>query len=506
LEKTNIKNLGELRRQGYVIRSVKEELRQNLLLKIAAREEIFTGIIGYESTVIPELYNAILSRHDFILLGLRGQAKTRILRNLIRLLDPYIPILAGSEINDNPYQPISHYGKELIKQYGDDAPIEWVSCEQRYNEKLATPDVSIADLIGDIDPIKAATQRLDYAHEGVIHYGIIPRTNRGIFVINELPDLQPRIQVGLLNILEERDLQIRGYPIRIPLDVLIAFSANPEDYTNRGTIITPLKDRIDSQIMTHYPLSIKDGIRITQQEAWQDRKEAKEIYIPYFFREIVESIAWEARNNEWIDQKSGVSARLPISCLELLIGNAERRSNVHQALTRSLRISDFQALPAAITGKIELVYEGEQEGMANVAKLLIGKAIKKVFEQYFPVLKETDKKKKTAANPELDEIINWFNKGKMICVDGTGTDKEYIASLQSLTPLDKLIRKYYPKDKIRTELDLTVLKEFILEGLYQSSYLSKFTADGKVTYKDLMESIFNTLPEEEQDRNFENLA
>ncbi len=506
LEIKSIKNLGELRRSGYQIRPVKEELRQNLLIKIKQREEVFTGIVGYDSTVIPELYNAILSRHDFILLGLRGQAKTKILRNLIRLLDPFIPILAGSELNDNPYQPITRYGKDLIKQYGDETPIEWVPSERRYNEKLATPDVSIADLIGDIDPIKAATQRLEYAHEGVIHYGIIPRTNRGIFVINELPDLQPRIQVGLLNILEERDLQIRGYPIRIPLDILIAFSANPEDYTNRGNIITPLKDRIDSQIITHYPLTLEDGLHITQQEAWQDRPDIKQINIPYFFREIVESIAVEARSNELIDQKSGVSARLPISCLELLIGNAERRSNLDQIPTRSLRISDFQALPAGITGKIELVYEGEQEGITNVAKILIGKAIKSVFENYFPVLRETAKNKKSKTNPELDEIISWFNKGQMICVDGSGTDDEYIACLQPLNQLEKLIRKYYPKDKIKNELDLAVLKEFVLEGLYQSSYLSKFNAEGKVTYKDLMESILNSWPDEEEDRNLDNIT
>ena len=507
MEITNIKNLGELRRSGYQIRSVKEELRQNLLLAIKKRENIFSGIVGYDSTVIPELYNAILSRHDFILLGLRGQAKTRILRNLTGLLDPFIPILAGSELNDNPYQPITYYGKNLIKQYGDEAPVEWLPRENRYNEKLATPDVSIADLIGDIDPIKAAAQRLEYAHEGVIHYGIIPRTNRGIFVINELPDLQPRIQVGLLNILEERDLQIRGYPVRIPLDILIAFSANPEDYTNRGNIITPLKDRIDSQIITHYPLTLEDGLRITQQEAWrQDRADIKEIHIPYFFREIVEAIAREARGHELIDQKSGVSARLPISCLELLIGNAERRSNLNQIPSRSLRITDFQALPAAITGKIELVYEGEQEGITNVARILIGQAIKRIFENYFPVLKETVKNKKNKANPDLDEIISWFNKGQLICVDGSGTDEEYIASLQPLLPLQKLIRKYFPSDRIKNELDLAVVKEFVLEGLYQSSYLSKFTAEGKVTYKDLMESILNSWPAEEEDKNLDNIA
>jgi magnesium chelatase subunit I len=506
VEITNIKNLGELRRSGYQVRSVKEELRQNLLTAIKKQDNIFSGIIGYDSTVIPELYNAILCRHDFILLGLRGQAKTRILRNLTGLLDPFIPILAGSELNDNPYQPISYYGKNLIKQYGDESPVEWISRENRYNEKLATPDVSIADLIGDIDPIKAATQRLEYSHEGVIHYGIIPRTNRGIFVINELPDLQPRIQVGLLNILEERDLQIRGYPIRIPLDILIAFSANPEDYTNRGNIITPLKDRIDSQIITHYPLALEDGIRITQQEAWQDRAEIKQIRIPYFFREIVESIAREARSNELIDQKSGVSARLPISCLELLIGNAERRSNFYQLPSRSLRIADFQALPAGITGKIELVYEGEQEGVTKVAKILIGQAIKSAFEKYFPVIKETDKNKKGKSSPDLDEIISWFNKGQLIRVDGGGTDDEYIASLQPLVPLQKLIKKYFPKDMIKNDLDLAVVKEFVLEGLYQSSYLSKLTADGKVTYKDLMDSILDSWPDEEEDKNLDNIA
>ena len=501
---TKIKNLGELRKSRYQVRTVKEELRQNLLKKIKDREEIFTGIIGYEKTVIPELYNAILSKHDFILLGLRGQAKTRILRNITQLLDPYIPVIAGSEINDNPFQPISGYGKEQVRKYGDDTPIEWLSRDQRYNEKLATPDVSIADLIGDIDPIKAATQRLDYAHESVIHYGIIPRTNRGIFVINELPDLQPRIQVGLLNILEERDLQIRGYPIRIPMDILLAFSANPEDYTNRGNIITPLKDRIDSQIITHYPVSIEDGIRITEQEAWQDRLEMKDINIPFFFREIVETIAREARSNELIDQKSGVSARLPISCLELLIGNAERRSNLNQSMSKSIRISDLLALVPAITGKIELVYEGEQEGITNVAKILIGKAVKSVFNRYFPALRETIKNKKTASTAELDEIIRWFDKDRMICVDGSGTDEEYISSLKPLTQLEKHIKKYYHKDKPETDLEVAVVKEFILEGLYQNSFLSKFSSDGKATYKDLVQSIFNSLPEDEDEKSLDN--
>jgi magnesium chelatase subunit I len=498
---TAIKKLGELRRHGYRNRSVKEELRQNLLKMIGSGEEVFSGIIGYDTTVIPELYNAILSKHDLILLGLRGQAKTRILRNLIRLLDPYIPIIAGSEINDNPFQPLSRYGRERIKQLGDDTPVEWIPRESRYNEKLATPDVSIADLIGDIDPIKAATQRLEYADEGTIHYGIIPRTNRGIFVINELPDLQPRIQVGLLNILEERDLQIRGFPVRIPLDIVIAFSANPEDYTNRGNIITPLKDRIDSQIITHYPLSIEDGIRITEQEAWQNRVETGEIRIPTLFRQLVELIAGEARTNELIDQKSGVSARLPISCLELLIGNAERRAHSNRLPTASLRISDLQALVPAITGKIELVYEGEQEGIANVARILIGQAVKRMFEQYFPWTRESGKNKKGKSNPDLDEITGWFGRGKVICVDGSGSDDDYIASFRQPAALNKLITKYFPAEMRKTDLDLAVLKEFVLEGLFQSSYLSKFTTDGKATYKDLMESILSTLPEEEEDKS-----
>jgi magnesium chelatase subunit I len=504
LDPIKIKTLGELRKNMYMIRPVKEELRQNLLRKIREGEDVFSGIVGYDKTVIPELYNAILSRHDFILLGLRGQAKTRILRNITRLLDSHIPVIAGSEVNDNPYHPISAFGKEQVLKYGDDTPIDWISPEQRYNEKLATPDVSIADLIGDIDPIKAAAQRLDYAHEHAIHYGIIPRTNRGIFVINELPDLQPRIQVGLLNIMEERDLQIRGYPIRIPLDILLAFSANPEDYTNRGNIITPLKDRIDSQIITHYPLSLEDGIRITQQEAWQDRAEMKDIRIPFFFREIVESIAREARSNELIDQKSGISARLAISCLELLLGNAERRSNLNRSVSNSIRISDLQALVPAITGKIELVYEGEQEGVSNVAKILLGKAVKSVFNLYFPALHETVKNKKAAFSPELDEIIRWFDKDRMICIDGSGTDEEYISSLRPLTQLEKYIKKHYHKEKPDTELEIAVIKEFILEGLHQNSFLSKFSTDGKVTYKDLVQSIFNSLPEDEEDKNLDN--
>jgi len=494
-----IKTLGALKSSRYQTISVKDEMRRNLMHKLKNGEEIFPGIIGYDDTVILELKNAILSRHDFILLGLRGQAKSRILRDLVTLLDEYIPIIKGSEINDNPFNPISRDSLEKIEKYGNDTPIEWIPRTQRYSEKLATPDVSIADLFGDLDPIKAATKRLHYAHEGAIHYGIIPRTNRGIFVINELPDLQPRIQVGLLNILEEKDLQIRGFPIRIPLDIMIAFSANPEDYTNRGNIITPLKDRIDSQIITHYPKTIEHGIVITQQEAWEDRgySQGKPSPVLHYFREIIEYIAQEARQSELIDQKSGVSARLPISCMEVLIGNAERRALDCRSDKVSLRISDINALIPAITGKIELVYEGEQEGVINVARILIGRAIKKVFEKYFPLPRSGGKNRIENLKPEFESILSWFAGENMITVDIHGDDKEYIKSLEKAKPLETLARKYFPKEFISDDHDIAVAKEFILEGLHQNSFLSKFESENQTTYKDLVESIFNGIPDDD---------
>ena len=497
-EQHKIKTIGDLKKSGYLHRTVKDELRENLLAKLSGKEELFPGIIGYDDTVIPELQNALLSKHDFILLGLRGQAKTRILRNLVSLLDDYIPIISGSEINDHPYHPISQYSREMVKKMGDQTPISWISREQRYNEKLATPDVSIADLFGDIDPIKAATKRLDYADEGTIHFGIIPRTNRGIFVINELPDLQPRIQVGLLNILEEKDLQIRGYPLRIPLDILIAFSANPEDYTNRGNIITPLKDRIDSQIITHYPRSIDEGIEITTQEAWQERETFERNQVPHYFREIVEYIAKEARENEYIDQKSGVSARLAISCMELLISNAERRARLHSEKTFTLRISDLQALIPAITGKIELVYEGEQEGIVNVAKILIGNAVKQVFYKYFPLPESKQHKKATLQNAELERILSWFSNNNILNVDCQGNNHDYIQSLSEPAALTTFVKKYFPGVELKDELQLATAREFVLEALYQSSFLSKFESNEQVSYKDLVGTIFNSLPEDDE--------
>ena len=493
-----IRTINDLKKSGYEFRSVKDELRENLLKRLDKNEEIFPGIVGYDDTIVPELQNAILSKHNFILLGLRGQAKTRILRNLVNLLDEFIPIIKGSEINDSPFHPISKYSREILETEGEQTPIEWIPRSQRYNEKLATPDVSIADLFGDIDPIKAANERLNYAHEGALHFGIIPRTNRGIFVINELPDLQPRIQVGLLNILEEKDLQIRGYPLRIPLDIMIAFSANPEDYTNRGNIITPLKDRIKSQIITHYPLTIEDGIRITAQEAWQDRDDFSADNVPHYFREIIEHIAAEARESELIDQKSGVSARLPISCLELMISNSERRAKKFGEKKYVLRIADLQAVIPAVTGKIELVYEGEQEGVTNVAKILVGKAVKKVFDKYFPLPDAKRKKPAALQDEDLEKILNWFSNNNLASIESMGNNKSYIESLSNLKTVESFVKKYFPADELKDELVLAVAKEFVLEALYQSSYLSKFEANERVTYKDLVETIFNSLPDDDE--------
>src|SRR5258706_1766413 len=380
----NIHTLGELRATGYRITSVKEEMRRNLLAAIARGETLFPGIHGYERTVIPAIHNAILSRHDIILLGLRGQAKTRILRSLTALLDERIPIIAGCEINDSPFAPTCKRCRRLAADQVDDLPIAGMHRDEPYREKLATPDVTVADLVGDIDPIKAANQRLTYADEEVIHYGIIPRTNRGIFAINELPDLAPRIQVALLNILEERDLQIRGFPVRIPMDIVLVFSANPEDYTSRGNIITPLKDRIDSQILTHYPQSVETAMRITTQEAWLDRSNEAEIDIPDYMRSLVEQIAFVARESELVDQSSGVSARLTIAAMELLQSNLERRAAMTGDAHVFPRLADLAMLLPAITGKVEMVYEGEQQGAEVVARKLIGQAVGKLFATKFP--------------------------------------------------------------------------------------------------------------------------
>ena len=486
-EYDKVKTLGDLRKTGWRSFPVKEEMRLNLIRKMKSGDEIFPGIYGYEKTVIPQLQNAILSRHDVLLLGLRGQAKSKILRMLVNLLDEYMPIVAGSEINDDPYNPVSLQARKLIEEKGDETPVEWVYRSDRYGEKLATPDTTVADLIGDIDPIKAATRRLTLADEEVIHFGLIPRTNRGIFVINELPDLQPRIQVALLNIMQERDIQIRGFNIRIPLDVSIFFSANPEDYTNRGNIITPLKDRIDSQIITHYPRSIDIGMRITEQEAWTHRNNHVEIEVPRFIREVVEETAIFARDSEYVDQKSGVSARMTITEIENIISNAERRAYVNSEKKVTARITDlYNALPA-LTGKLELVYEGEQEGAINVAKLLIGKAINKVFRAYYPDPQHKDREGKNEYTP----VTEWFAKNNKVNITDTMSSKDFAKVLNNVDGLKKIVDKYAPK-KSDDSVKLSLM-EFVLEGLHQNSMVGKEDLDDVRSYTDMIGSMLGSI-------------
>lgn len=476
--------IGELKQSGYKALSVKDEIRRNLIRKLHEKENIFPGIIGYETTVIPELIHALLSKHDFILLGLRGQAKTRILRSLINLLDDEIPVIKDAPLNDHPFNPISRVAKDMVEQQGDQTPIAWLSREERYGEKLATPDVTVADLIGDIDPIKAATHKLHYADERVMHFGVIPRSNRGIFAINELPDLQPRIQVSLFNILEEKDFQIRGFNVRIPLDILVVFSANPEDYTNRGSIITPLKDRIDSQILTHYPLRIEDGMKITEQEAWQERDHSS-VPVPLYFKEIIESIAFQARASEFIDQKSGVSARLTISCLENLISAAEKRAIVLNEKNPFPRICDLYHLVPSITGKVELVYEGEQQGVAQVAQVLIGRAVKSVFKNYFP---DPLSKKDMSV---YQQILAWF-AGNRLDVSNDMPFQEYYDHLTRVPTLKEVAMKYMKTDE-SDKPALASAMEFVLDGLHQNSSLSKDQLDARVSYKDMVGSMLGKI-------------
>jgi magnesium chelatase subunit I len=380
----NINTLGDLRKVNYESKTIKDELRSNLREKIKAGQTTFEGVHGFENTVIPELERAILSRHNINLLGLRGQAKTRLARKMIELLDEYIPFVTGSEINDDPMNPISRFAKDMIESKGDQTPISWLHRSDRFFEKLATPDVTVADLIGDIDPIKAANLKLSYADDRVIHFGMIPRANRCIFVINELPDLQARIQVALFNILQEGDIQIRGFKLRLPLDMQFVFTANPEDYTNRGSIVTPLKDRIGSQILTHYPDTIKIARTITEQEAKLDSLQNEMVYVPSLARDLLEQVSFEARESEYIDNKSGISARLSITAFENLLSTAERRALKAGDDKTTVRLSDFMGIIPSITGKVELVYEGEQEGAAEVAQHLLGDAIHTFFPAYFP--------------------------------------------------------------------------------------------------------------------------
>ena len=482
-----ITTLGELKQSNYVSKSIKDELRDNLRNKIKVGEAAFEGVHGFENTVIPELERAILSRHNINLLGLRGQAKTRMARKMIELLDEYIPVVAGSEINDDPLNPISRFAKDLIAEKGDATPIEWLHRSERFFEKLATPDVTVADLIGDIDPIKAATLKLSYADDRVIHFGMIPRANRCIFVINELPDLQARIQVALFNILQEGDIQIRGFKLRLPLDLQFIFTANPEDYTNRGSIVTPLKDRIGSQILTHYPETIAIARTITQQEAKLLHHQSETIHVPSLAKDLLEQISFEARESEYIDSKSGVSARLSITAYEVLLSTAERRALQSGAETTTVRLSDFMGIIPAITGKVELVYEGEQEGAAAVAQHLIGDAIHTFFPAYFPKIEKLERD--VEASPYA-QLLEWFFAETGFELLDNASDDEYHKTLDAILPLNDLIEKYQADFPLE---DRYFLKEFILWGLVEYDKLSKDRFEKGYQIKDLYSNYINKL-------------
>ncbi|GHA34542.1 magnesium chelatase [Salinimicrobium marinum] len=487
MKKEDIKNFGTLKKSGYQSKSIKEELRQNLIERIKKGEAAFEGIHGYEHTVIPELERAILSKHNINLLGLRGQAKTRLARLMVNLLDEWIPVVEGSEINDDPLKPISRFAKELLKEKGDDTPISWVHREERFFEKLATPDVTVADLIGDVDPIKAANLKLSYADDRVIHFGMIPRANRSIFVINELPDLQARIQVALFNILQEGDIQIRGFKLRLPLDMQFIFTANPEDYTNRGSIVTPLKDRIGSQILTHYPKSIEIAKSITQQEARLDERQQNMIHVPELAKDLLEQISFEARDNEFIDARSGISARMSISAFENLLSTAERRAIKNGEDKTLLRFGDFLGVIPAITGKVELVYEGEQEGSATVAHQLIGDAVKTLFPDFFPKI---EKLEKADAESPYNDLVEWFFSESGFELLDDISDEEYKKQLNSIPPLNELIKKY---QKDIPEQDSYFLKEFLLWGLVEYRKLNKFRFSEGLQFKDLYGSYISGL-------------
>ena len=482
-----IKTLGELKTSGYQSKSIKDELRDNLIENIKNKKTTFEGIHGYENTVIPELERAILSRHNINLLGLRGQAKTRLARMMVNLLDEYIPVVKGSEINDDPLAPISRFAVELIAEKGDNTPIVWMHRSERFAEKLATPDVTVADIIGDVDPIKAANLKLSYADDRVIHYGMIPRANRCIFVINELPDLQARIQVALFNILQEGDIQIRGFKLRLPLDMQFVFTANPEDYTNRGSIVTPLKDRIGSQILTHYPDSVETARTITAQEAKLDSRQSESVYVPELAKDLLEQISFEARESEYVDVKSGVSARMSITAFENLLSTAERRALISGDETTSVRLSDFIGVIPAITGKVELVYEGEQEGADFVANSLMEEAVKTLFPKYFP---KVEKLEKQGDETPYDELISWFFNGDGFELLDDIDDKTYKAKLDEVKPLDTLIADYQPEIDPK---DVYFEKEFILWGLTQFEKLSKYRFSEGMQFKDPYGSYINGL-------------
>ena len=500
-----IVTFGELKRSGFKPKSVKDEIRDNLVTLIREKKSPFRSILGYEDTVIPDVERALLSRHNILFLGLRGQAKTRMAREMVHLMDEWVPVVAGSEINDDPFAPISLYSRQLLEEKGDDTPIAWMHQSERYGEKLATPDVSVADLVGDIDPIKAANMRLSFADERALHYGIIPRSNRGIFVINELPDLQARIQVSLFNILQEGDIQIRGFKLRMPLDILFVFTANPEDYTNRGSIVTPLKDRIESQIITHYPKTVELSEAITRQEADVLPAQEKMVEMPDLCRMLIEQIAMEARKSEFVDQKSGVSARLTISAYENLVSTAERRALRHGASHTMARIADFTGIIPSITGKIELVYEGEQEGPLNVAYRLMGQAIRTVFSKYFPDPQSFKKagrdiqKAKAKVSP-YQPVIDWFGNGNDLFLLQDEADAEYRNILFRVDGLYSAVKQFYPT---AGEAETGLLMEFMLHGLAEFSLISKKGVEkGGFAFTDMLGSMLNMTPEDEDDEDF----
>jgi magnesium chelatase subunit I len=458
------RTLGELQATGYETRSVKDEMRANLVRKLEAGEDLFPGVQGYEDSVVPQIVNAVLARHDFILLGLRGQAKSRILRQLALLLDDAVPIVAGSEVNDDPLRPLSKFGRQLVEEHGDDTPIEWIHRDARYVEKLATPDVTIADMIGDVDPIKAARGGHILADELTIHYGLLPRANRGIFAINELPDLAGKIQVGLFNILQEGDVQVKGYPIRLALDVLMVFTANPEDYTARGKIITPLKDRIGAEIRTHYPEELETGVGITRQEAWVARDGAC-VEIPEFIEEAIERVAFLAREDKRIDQRSGVSQRMPITVLETVVSNAERRALTHGENVSVPRVADVYAALPAITGKMELEYEGELHGADRIARELIQQSCSQTFDV-------------RAAGADVEDIVEYFEKGGALQVGQDSAAEACVLGFRNVPGLLELVERVGLAPQSVSDGARAAACELVLEALVAQRRISRNSGGG----------------------------
>lgn len=485
MKKPVYSTIKELKKINYKSKSIKDELSDNLSNLLKNGKPSFFGIYGYENTVIPDLERAILSKHNINFLGLRGQAKTRLARKMVDLLDEWIPVVDGSEINDDPLDPISNYAKKIINDNGDDTKINWIHRSERFYEKLATPDVTVSDLIGDIDPIKAASLKLSYSDERVIHFGMIPRANRSIFVINELPDLQARIQVALFSILEEKEIQIRGFKLRLPLDLQFIFTANPEDYTNRGSIVTPLKDRIGSQIITHYPLSIEISKKITNQEA---NSSDPNIYVPEIAKDLVEEINFAARKSDYVDYKSGVSARMSITAFENLVSTTRRRMLINGEDNSVIRLSDFAGIIPAINGKIELVYEGEEQGADQISYDLINEGVKSIFIKYFPEIKKLQKQDEVSP---YDETVEWFlvNENEIFIGDEF-TNVEYEKVLNSVKPLDNLIDKYCNNQK---KQDLLFFKELLLWGMSAFKKLEKNRMLDGLEFKDSIGTYFNDI-------------